>query len=314
MSAQGVEFWRSLRGRTTAAACAALVAVALAAPAAAQEAPDAAPGPAAREGEAVQRTRFYRPPGAGLESGRQPRMIEVGREAPLLVSREERIAAPWIADPEALPVVARVARGTLPGAGGGRLGRSAMRFEEVYLAYAGAPRPAPGDRLLLVDIGAEVGDLGRIVSPRALATVVAAEAAALRLRITDQFGPVMESVVALPFEAPDAVRGETVPVADGTIARLVAFEDESVLHAPSSRAFIGAGSADGVAVGDEFMAYVAGPRLDGGRGQSEPVATLRVIRVEPHSATVRVLNLVHPVLERGVPVVMTRKAPEPAAP
>ncbi|HWV56259.1 MAG TPA: hypothetical protein VNZ57_02210 [Longimicrobiales bacterium] len=310
MSAHEAEMSRNWIGPALATVAVAMAALAgRPAPAAAQEVIE----PAAAEAEPViERTRFYRTAGTVVES--QVRVVEVELEAPILVSRDERIAAPWIADPERLPVIGRFAHAVDPGAADRRIGAGAMRYEEVYFAYAGDYRPEIGDRLLLADVGRRVSAYGRIVEPRAVATVVSLTGQTMRVRLTDQFGPVLESVVALPIGQDETIRGYGDSLLGGPVAQVIAFAEASSLYGPAARAFVNLGTDDGVQVGDEFTAFLPPQRGEQGRVESEAVATLRVIRADPRVSTVRVVSLAHPILDVGMPVVLTRKAPQTVEP
>lgn len=288
---------------------AALVLV-VASPAIAQE--TLAPGAEAP----IERTRFYRVPGVVPES--QVRMVEAQVEAPLRVSRGEHHSAPWLADPERLlPVVGRFLHAVDPANETTRMAGTAMQFDDAYVAYTSADRPVTGDRLLIVSVDRKLGESTRVVRPWAIATVVAEHDDVMRVRLTEQFGRGSDGSLALRLVPFEPVRGSPTPVADGAEGQILGFEVEQALYGPASRGFANIGGVAGVSVGDELTVYLPA-RPSRGSDEidlaPEPVATLRVLRVAPDHATFRVEQITSPVLEAGLPVVVTRKVPWPIGP
>jgi hypothetical protein len=76
-----------------------------------------------------------------------------------------------------------------------------------------------------------------------------------------------------------------------------------------SYAFLNVGRQHGVGIGDEFSVYIPEHEVNvGERVPDTHVATVRVIRTEDHTATVRVVAMNSTALRSGLPVRLVRRA------
>src|SRR5690606_23274336 len=161
----------------------------------------------------------------------------------------------------------------------------------------------------------------RVIAPMAVVEVLEVAPQVIRARVASQFGPVLEDQLLVPMARfPDFLLPEAHPVAGGSDlrGRILEFAEEQPLYGPTDQAFIDLGTADGVSVGDVFLAYLPqrtareGATMFGSTGRTEQlppegVAELRVVRVMDGSATVKVERVMIPALEDGMWVQRIRK-------
>ena len=257
------------------------------------------------------RTLFY--PGARADeetapAGRAIEMREV--EALLQVQPSESESAAWLADRRDLEVVGRVVQEVGTRGKRDRLVHSMHPRDLVYVAYEGSQRrPEVGEQLMLVSVGRGAGRWGRVIEPTAVATVRELAEDVMIVELSRQFGPVHAGNLAVPLPRFEGAPAARVAVQAGPTGELIDFRERQPLPAVLDQAFVSLGRADGLEVGDELEAYrPERPSADNSVWlPEEPVAVLRVVRVEERSATVRVAGLSQPTLERGLPVRLVRK-------
>lgn len=255
--------------------------------------------------EPSRRTRFYKPP-PPEDVGRRLTLAE--RDAPLfVVSPGMYLSAAWLADTAALDVRGRLVTVAEPTRQRDKLPVVLLPFERILLAGAGAGATA-GDSLMMVRIGEQIGSLGRVVEPVAIVYVDSVGATMIAGHLVKQFAEAEAGDYVIPLEpVPPIARGLPSPVQDGAEGELVRFLWEEPLHGTLDDGFVNLG-ADAVAIGDELIAYVPA-RPGPGRTElpSEVVARLRVVKVQPNSATVRVSEATSPALRDGLLVKVVRK-------
>lgn len=278
-------------------------------PAAPAETPNA-PVSAAPEGAAAE-------PGAGAEPqpGAQPAVpaagaAETGRDMP--VEAGDYYAAPWLGDETELPAVAELIGTVDRGTADTKLPEMVFRYDRVYLRYTNDARPQVGDRLLLVQTGRFVDGLGSVIVPGGVVTIEAAGESVLTGVVSEQFERIATGALAIPLDTFPGMAGPAQPVEDGIEGKLVAFVEEQPVPGVADQAFIDIGAEQGLAIGDELIAYVPERRAPLGYTETlppEPVARLRVIRVAANSATVQVESMTHAMLRPGLPVRLVGKVP-----
>jgi hypothetical protein len=131
-------------------------------------------------------------------------------------------------------------------------------------------------------------------------------------RVVRQFGTARLGDSVIPLGAlPVIGMGQPEPVQSGPDGHLLEFLSNDPLHGPADIAFISIGRSSGVGIGDEFGVYVPAQGIAGQaeRLPAEPVGTVRVVKVEENTATVRVLTVNNAALEDGLPVHMIRRMP-----
>ncbi len=261
--------------------------------------------PAVGPRQSATHTRFYKPP-AQEDPGRRITLAQ--RDEPLyIVPPGMYLSAAWLADTAALDVRGRLLTVADPTRQRDKLPVVLLPFEQILAAGQGEGATA-GDTLMMVRFGGQVGSLGRVVQPVALVYVDSVGATLIAGHLVKQFAESVAGDYLIPFEpVPPIARGLPSPVQDGAEGELVQFLWEEPLHGTSDDGFVNLG-ADAVGIGDELIAYVPA-RPGPGRTElpNQVVATLRVIKVRPNSATVRVSDASSAALREGLLVKVVRK-------
>jgi hypothetical protein len=263
---------------------------------------------------AEPRSRFYAGPGAdGVQVGGQPTLLLEEGLVLLAVQPAEFHASPWLGEPTALSAAGRLLERVAPGEAGRRFTGWVQPHESVYLSHMPGVRAGVDDELVLVRPARRVGAWGAIIEPVAVIRVTAVDADVLTAQVRRQFGVVRPGDLALPpARFPEGLEGRVaLPVEGGPEGTIIGFEVDRAVYGVPDRGFVSLGRAHGISVGDELLAYV--PERPARHGTEavppEPVAELKVVRVEEHSATVRVTRLEHAALQPGLPVRLIRKLP-----
>lgn len=227
------------------------------------------------------------------------------------VREAEYRSAPWLSASLAQRTVGRVARLADPASQSDRLDATMRPYDRLHIGGLRA-RPAPGDSLLVVRIGRDVARHGRLVEPLAVVRVDALVGSVAQATVIRQFGAARVGDPVVYFDAmpalPQAPAMETAQVVTG---RLVEFVEARAIHGASDYGFIDVGRTHGINVGDELIVSTMARPAGLGEADATPaedIGTLRVIRVEDGSATVRVLNVNTTVLAPGLPVRRVRTA------
>lgn len=266
--------------------------------------------------EPPPRTVFYREP--PVRHGDGPTVLVEPLAERVPVKPGEFYAAEFLALPALLPVVARVIRPTRHLEQAQGLLPSAHPHDDLYVSYEAPGAVEVDNRYLIAEVGRRVPEAGsdiRIISPRAIVRVTAADPEVMRVTIDEQFDRVVRGHVILPLEFyPDFMAARAEPVAEGydLEGRILAFVYEGPLPGLLMRAFLSLGAVHGVRVGDIFEAHTPERSLGNRRGERvpvEPVAILRVVRVDEGTSTVVVDEVMSPQLENGIPVRRVRKMP-----
>ncbi len=186
---------------------------------------------------------------------------------------------------------------------------SANLFTDVTITPPSGATYRIGDSLLIVMLGADVADFGRIAVPTGLVRVTDVANGRYVASVIAVYGPIRNNQMLLPAEHfTDAGTARAVAVADGVQARLLGGVHDRSLNKPLDVLFIDKGAKDGVAQGDIFE--VRRTRLDGGSTPiPEVMATLQVVHVGDHSATTRVISISSPDLPIGSDVRQIAKLP-----
>jgi len=188
---------------------------------------------------------------------------------------------------------------------------TAQMFQEISVR---PPRHASyhvGDSLLLVriDRGIEFGQWGDVVVPTGIARVTSIEQQQVLAQVVAQYGRVHNGELAMPLEPfrdPGQVR--PVPVAQGLAGKLIGPRDERVIAGAQQYFFIDKGRRDGVTPGDVFEVYKPAEAAIG-TASEEVRAVLMVVHTRERSATGLLIEIMHPGLDRGLPVRLIKKMP-----
>lgn len=188
---------------------------------------------------------------------------------------------------------------------------SAQMFQEISVQ---PPRHASyhvGDSLLLarIDRGIEFGQWGDVVVPTGIARVTSIEQQQVLAEVVAQYGRVHDGGLAMPLEPfrdPGQVR--PVPVEQGLAGKLIGPRDERVIAGAQQYFFIDKGRHDGVTPGDVFEIYKPAEGAIG-TASEEVRAVLMVVHTRERSATGLLIQIMHPGLDRGLPVRLIKKMP-----
>lgn len=255
-----------------------------------------------------ERTRFYTPSVADEpEPESSPEMVD--HDAPemesTVIRQDEFRAAPWIAEPATLSFIGElitvVEREQLP-----MRPHSALPYDRVFLNYQSTDRPEIDDELVLVREGRSYRGYGKVIRPTGIVRVIAIDDEVFEAVIEDQFEQVIVGDLALPIESfPGPIAKAENEVEAGPEGEIIGFYDEPEFAKMYGAIFVDLGESDGLQIGDELVAFLPERKAGGGYGEQlppEPVANLRVVRVEERSATVKVMQKFLPWLEPGLPV------------
>lgn len=241
-----------------------------------------------------------------------PTVVETVDLRRSVIALSEYLGAPWLSTTASRQVSGTVLRMADPAAMRDRLASNIHPNDRVHIGDLRGTRPQVGDSLSVVRFGRQVSDRGVIVEPLAVLLVEAVEPTIVTARVVRMFGTARLGNSVMPLGPLPAIGiGEPEPVASGPSGVLLEFLSEEVLHGTTDVAFISIGRSSGVGIGDEFAVYVPARGITGQaeRLPSERVGTVRVVKVDENTATVRVVAVNNAALANGLPVHMIRKMP-----
>lgn len=232
------------------------------------------------------------------------------------VTRDDFLRAPLL-----IPVAERGAEGTTArvleeNPLGLDLPPSARRNVEVIVGLGGLA-PDVGDTLKAVRRVRMEEPHGEVTVPMALLEVGRLWSDSARVTVVQMYGDYTVGdpvVVPDPYEL-DAV-AQPAPLAEETPAitgSVVGFEVPQVLIGPGDFVFLDIGAEAGVRLGDDFAVHSRVEQDAIGSGLSDALATLRVVRVAPATATARVTTVRDPGTKPGDPVRLIRRLVAPGA-
>jgi len=216
------------------------------------------------------------------------------------LSEEERL--PWgrVLGATATPAIPRLTERT-----------SARTFEEIAIK---PPRNASyhvGDSLLVarIDRVVEFGRWGDVVVPVGIARVTSIEDDQVLAQVVAQFDRIHEGQLAMPLEPfrdPGQVR--PTPVEKGLTGKLLEGRDLHPIAGAQQFFFIDKGRRDGITPGDVFEVYKPAAGYEGSASE-EVRAVMMIVHTREHSATGLLIQIMHPGLDRGLPVRLIKKMP-----
>lgn len=227
-----------------------------------------------------------------------------------LVSSSDFYRAPFLADRGSFGPVAMTARKIGENPLGLSLPPAIRRHHEVVLSLGGL-QVAAGERLQAIRWARSLGDYGHIATPMAILEVKDVGIGSARAVVLDVFAdyrvgdPVVRSG---SFELDHGAR--LAPVESGMVARVIGFEVNQVLLGQGDMVFLDVGSGSGVQLGDEFAVFTAGEAQPAQADWSDRVAVVRVVRVQPFSATARVVDVEDVGVRPGSPARLVFRASE----
>jgi len=245
------------------------------------------------------RTAFYQDPNAVAAS-----MAGTTRYQVHAVPRGLVYSAPWLEgwDQElaSLGTVARLADVDME-----RAHRSgAVVYEQVQVELKEGVQLQVGDLLQTFVVGRGTEELGQVVRPTGILAVTSVEDAGVVAMVSAEFdrvkiGQKIRMVPAYTLEA----GVEAQEVESNLTAAILGFNMDRAMQGFSAIAFLDVGEEEGVAIGDEFIAYVN--RGDGWEGEYS--ARLQVVLVNGATASARIITLNDPTLETGTQLFLVKK-------
>ncbi|MEX0891868.1 MAG: LysM peptidoglycan-binding domain-containing protein [Gemmatimonadota bacterium] len=223
---------------------------------------------------------------------------------PWAVRPGEYASAPWLADTAQLAWAGRIVRLADPSESEERLASTLHPFDQVLVGQLRAGSHVVGDTLLAVRLEGDVDGWGHKVFPMAVLIVDTVAGPVVRARVRHQYADArVGDLVLVDTPRPAMPRGQPRAIANGPTGAILDFARDRPLNSVLHHGFIDMGADRGVSLGDEFEAFAAGD----GEVPPQPVAHLRVIRVERTSATVLVTGLTSTALRGGLPVRLIRR-------
>jgi hypothetical protein len=188
---------------------------------------------------------------------------------------------------------------------------SAQIFNEISVRPPHNASYHVGDSLLLVriDRGIEFGRWGEVVVPTGIARVTSIEEQQVLAEVVSQFGRIHDGELAMPLEPfrdPGQVR--PVPVEQGLSGKLIAPRDARVIAGAQQYFFIDKGRRDGITPGDVFEVFKPAEGAIG-TASEEVRAVMMIVHTRERSATGLLLQIMHPGLDRDMPVRLIKKMP-----
>lgn len=255
--------------------------------------------------DATRRTRFY----ARDEGTADPLILSAEELRRGGVQPGEHYSAPWLGQPGMLPVIGTVVRSVDAPNTGFEDDLMVHPFDDIYVEYRGNARPQPGQKLLVVNSGDRMHGLDRLIRPTGIATVVATDPDVLTARVTEQWGTMRRGDLALTLADFTPVEGEAEPISGGPVGRIIGWLVDQPLYGTSDHGFVNLGSSSGVQVGDVMLAYREARKRGGTDLPAEPVAYVKIVRVNADNATFRVTKVLQRRLEQGLPVQVVSRIP-----
>lgn len=162
----------------------------------------------------------------------------------------------------------------------------------------------PGDTLIVANVTAGPKDWGDRVIPTGMLVVKESHGRHTLTRVVAIYGPLRGGQAVYRME-PIVNPGQVKPVAAaGPVGGVIAARELRELLMPAGHLFSDLGQRDGVKLGD-FVEV----RRDAADAETTPMATGQVVHVSPNSSTIKLMNVSHPQILPGTPVVRIATLP-----
>ncbi len=263
-------------------------------PAAAQVPPDPAPfGLRQARPEDDVRTIFYRD--TTRAGSRTARTDEASYVA---VAPDAVYSSPWLIGLEEAPESSGVIEGVADRDGRASTIRS---FQRVRVSM---PSPARiGATLQIFRVTRTIESVGQVVVPTGLLEVTTIGNGFVVGTVTKEYARVQPGDLVRPLPSYTPRPGvRAAEVQGGPEAMIMGFAGTQVINELGHIAFLDLGSADGIAIGDEFVLY----------GRAVPTAregALQVVSVSESTASARITGQADDVFRQGIVVRLFRKMP-----
>ena len=160
-----------------------------------------------------------------------------------------------------------------------------------------------------IDRVLESGRWGEVVVPVGIARVTSIEEEQVLAQVVAQYDRVHNGQLAMPlgpFRDPGQVR--PTPVTKGLTGKLLEARDPHPIAGAQQFFFIDKGRRDGVTPGDVFEVFKPAQGYAGSASE-EVRAVMMIVHTREKSATGLLLQIMHPGLDRGLPVRLIKKMP-----
>jgi hypothetical protein len=252
------------------------------------------------------RTVFHGAPVVAERVAERPGVVLVPPEQRLAVPRSTADASSWLtARGESVEVLGRIHG--MAGDGGTRSPRTTLQpFDQVEVTLSDDVGVEVGDQLLAYF---EVRRLDgwHVFAPSGVIEVSEVREGGSLGRVVAEFDRMQLGHQVTRMETFVLQEGvHPVPAERDLAGSLVAFRDRQEVYLPGDEGFMDLGDAEGVSMGDEFVAMVGGPdgRFD------RVVGRFQVIRVGDGWSTVRLVSMESPSAMRpGIRLVLDRSMP-----
>jgi len=252
--------------------------------------PQAAPEP-----DEASRTIFYGSPAREVQrEGLSQVLLLPESELPVIQPAVARAAGWIVADESELQVLGEILRHTtertlqireatlLPG-------------DEVIVRVAEATTLRPGDRVTTARPPRAIDGVGWAVVPTGEVELRSLDGEEAVFRVVHAWDPVrLGQLLVMPHRAEIPVGVRPRPASRELGAEILAFEDRKELYLVGDRLFIGRGTADGLAIGDLFVARVGSANAPATLAEAPVAGEFQVVRVQEGVATLRITRTVEP--------------------
>lgn len=195
--------------------------------------------------------------------------------------------------------------------GSGPLKPSILLYSQVVVQAPSGASYQVGDSLIALTADLSIPDHGKIVAPTGLLRITRQVDGGYVAVVEAVYGRMMAGQAVLPaerFTPAGAVR--PVAVADGIQATVLGGQEKQTLSGPMDVLFLDKGRQEGVAPGDIFeLRRIGTVHGDGTVDVAATMATVQVVRVGDHSATVRILSVTAPNIPAGTTARQVAKLP-----
>jgi hypothetical protein len=152
---------------------------------------------------------------------------------------------------------------------------------------------------------------GWVIEPKGVLRIDSIGGTTARASIIQQFADLKVGDLTMPLPAtPTIATVEPRVVSGGATGKIIDFINKQDVYGTTDIAFVDLGTARGLNIGDEVVAFLPERRaedLSSERLPAEPVAQMRIIKLTNRTATVRVTRLHTPSLEKSLPVRVSRQ-------
>jgi hypothetical protein len=249
------------------------------------------------------RSRFYR---EQVERP-APTVLSSETQRDAIIRPQEWLAAPWIGDSASIGINGRIVSPVDARHADDKLAQTFHPRDLLYVNSSGSV----GDRLLVVRLTRSMRPYGWVIEPMGVLRIDSIGGTTARAMVMQQFADMKVSDLTIPMPAiPSIATTEPAMVSGGATGRIIDFLDPQPLYATTDIGFIDLGTAQGIQVGDEVVAFLPQRQPDKKKPDilpEEPVAQMRIIKLTNSTATVRITRMHNTALKSNMPVRVSKQ-------